>query len=162
MVNRSRDQSTLSPRRRIWPRILPPDSAFHCQTRSTNASRPRSCRLRPFLGQFPLDHVLRGDAGVVHAGQPQRGVALHPAPPDQRVDQRVVERVPDVQRAGHVRRRDHDAERRVVRADRRDVGVHQPALLPGLVQPVLYLARHVLRRKLSSLLRQICTHDDRV
>jgi hypothetical protein len=117
---------------------------------------------QPFLGQFPLHHVLRGDAGVVHAGQPQRGVALHPAPPDQRVDQRVVERVPDVQRAGHVRRRDHDAERRPVRADRRDVGVHQPALLPGLVQPVLYLARHVLRWKLGSLLRQICTHDDRV
>ena len=49
MVNRSRDQSTLSPSRRIWPRILPPDSAFHCHTRSMNASRPRSCRDRPCL-----------------------------------------------------------------------------------------------------------------
>ncbi len=47
MVNRSRDQSTLSPSLRIWPSILPPDSAFHCQTRSTNFSRPRSCRDRP-------------------------------------------------------------------------------------------------------------------
>ena len=49
MVNRSRSQSTLSPRRRIWPRIFPPDSAFHCQTRSMNFSRPRSCRDRPSL-----------------------------------------------------------------------------------------------------------------
>ncbi len=44
MVKRSRSQSTESPRRRIWPRIAPPDSAFHCQTRSTNFSRPRSWR----------------------------------------------------------------------------------------------------------------------
>ena len=49
MVNRSRDQSTLSPSRRIWPRIAPPEVAFHCHTRSTKASRPRSCRLRPSL-----------------------------------------------------------------------------------------------------------------
>ncbi len=47
MVNRSRDQSTESPSRRICPRIAPPDSAFHRQTRSTNASRPRSCRDLP-------------------------------------------------------------------------------------------------------------------
>ena len=64
------------------------------------------------LGQLALDHVLGGDAGVVHARQPQRVVALHPAAADQRVDQRVVQRVPDVQRPGHVGRRDHDRERR--------------------------------------------------
>ena len=29
------------------------------------------------LGELALDHVLGGDAGVVHAGQPQRVVALH-------------------------------------------------------------------------------------
>ncbi len=29
------------------------------------------------LGEFPLDDVLRGDAGVVHAGLPQRLEALH-------------------------------------------------------------------------------------
>ena len=61
------------------------------------------------LGQFPLDHVLGGDARVVHAGQPQRGVALHPPPPDQRIHERVIERMAHVQGAGHVRRRDHDA-----------------------------------------------------
>ncbi len=108
MVKRSRAQSTESPSRRIWPRIAPPDSAFHCQTRSTNASRPRSCRDSPSAAELPLDHVLGGDAGVVHAGQPQRLVALHPPAPDQRVLDRVVERVAHVQRAGHVRRRDDD------------------------------------------------------
>ncbi len=44
MVKRSRDQATPSPSRRIWPEIWPPDSPFHCHTRSTNASRPRSWR----------------------------------------------------------------------------------------------------------------------
>ncbi len=47
MVKRSRDQSTPSPSRRICPWIWPPDSAFHRQTRSTNASRPRSWREVP-------------------------------------------------------------------------------------------------------------------
>ena len=47
MVKRSRDQSTLSPRRAICARIAPPCSAFHCQVRSTNASRPSSRRLVP-------------------------------------------------------------------------------------------------------------------
>jgi len=49
------------------------------------------------LGEFPLDDVLGGDARVVHAGQPQRAVALHAAAPGQGVHQRVVERVTDVQ-----------------------------------------------------------------
>ena len=62
------------------------------------------------LGQLALDDVLGGDARVVHAGHPQRGVSLHPAPPDQRVHQGVVERMADVQRAGDVGRRDDDAE----------------------------------------------------
>ena len=65
------------------------------------------------LGQLALDHVLRGDAGVVHARQPERVVALHPPAADQRVHQRVLERVAEVQRAGHVRRRDDDGERRL-------------------------------------------------
>ncbi len=115
-----------------------------------------------FLGQFPLHHVLGGDARMVHAGHPQRGVALHPAPPDQGVDQRVVERMADVQRAGDVRRGDDHAERGVLRADVLGVRVHQPAGVPRLIQPVLYLARRVLRRELGSLLAKICTHDSRV
>jgi hypothetical protein len=62
-----------------------------------------------FGGQPPLDHHLRGDAGVVGAALPQRRVAAHAPVTDQRVHQRVLERVPHVQRAGHVRRRQQDA-----------------------------------------------------
>ena len=47
IVKRSRLQSTLSPRRRIWARIAPPCSAFHSQERSMNAARPSSRRLVP-------------------------------------------------------------------------------------------------------------------
>ena len=44
MVKRSRDQSQEAPSRRNWRVMVPPDSAFHCHTRSRNASRPRSWR----------------------------------------------------------------------------------------------------------------------
>jgi hypothetical protein len=44
-------------------------------------------------------------------GQPEHGLAAHPLEADQHVLQRVVQRMPDVQRAGDVRRRDHDRER---------------------------------------------------
>ena len=67
-----------------------------------------------FLEQPLLDDGLGGDAGVVGAGHPEDVVALHPPPADQDVLQRVVERVAQVQRAGDVRRRDHDAVGRPV------------------------------------------------
>ena len=47
MVNRSRGQSSDAPSRRNCCVIVPPDSAFHCQTRSTNFSRPSSRRSVP-------------------------------------------------------------------------------------------------------------------
>ena len=144
MVNRSRDQSTPSPSRRIWPRILPPDSAFHSQTRLTNASRPRSWRLCPAVGELALDDVLGGDAGVVHARQPEHLVALHPPPPGERVHQGVLERVPDVQRAGDVGRGQDDRVRRLVAAR---VGREYPRGHPALVERTLYLGRRVLRRE---------------
>ncbi len=40
MVKRSRAQSGEAPRRRSWRVIVPPDSSFHCQTRSMNLARP--------------------------------------------------------------------------------------------------------------------------
>jgi hypothetical protein len=46
-VNRSRDQSTELPSRRIWREIVSPDWRFQAQTRSTNASRPMSWRRLP-------------------------------------------------------------------------------------------------------------------
>ena len=58
--------------------------------------------------QLLLDHVLGRDAGVVVAGLPERVEAAHPVPADQAVLHRPVERVADVQLAGHVRRRDAD------------------------------------------------------
>ena len=66
-----------------------------------------------FLEQPPLDDRLRGDAGVVGARHPERVEALHPLHADEDVLQRVVERVAQVQRPGHVRRRDDDRIRRL-------------------------------------------------
>ena len=59
MVKRSRRQSGEAPRRRSWRVIVPPDSAFHSQTRSMNASRPSSCASICSLGELALDHHLR-------------------------------------------------------------------------------------------------------
>ena len=60
------------------------------------------------LGQLALHDELRGDAGVVHAGQPERAVAPHAMPAHEHVDLRVLEHVADVDRAGDVRRRQRD------------------------------------------------------
>ena len=51
----------------------------------------------PSSASSPLDDVLGGDAGVVHAGQPQRLEALHPLAAGERVHQRVLEGVAEVQ-----------------------------------------------------------------
>ena len=42
IVKRSRLQSGEAPSRRSWRVMVPPDCSFHCQTRATNRSRPRS------------------------------------------------------------------------------------------------------------------------
>jgi hypothetical protein len=99
------------------------------------------------LGQLALDHVLGGDPGVVHAGQPERAVALHPAAPDERVDQGVVEGVTDVQGPGDVRRRDHDRVRGAVAVS---VGSEIARVDPALVSARLYLGGRVLGGKLRS------------
>ena len=99
------------------------------------------------LGQVPLDEVLHRDAGVVHAGQPQHVVAAHPGPARQRVHHRLLERVAQVQVAGHVRRRDDDRVRRLVA---RRVGGEVAALLPPPVQRLLDLRRRVLGRQVGA------------
>ena len=98
-------------------------------------------------GQGALDQGVHGDAGVVHAGQPERLEALHPGPADQCVHQGVLEGVPDVQAAGDVRRWDHDGEGRLVRAR---VGGEVAALHPALVERPLDRGRHVLARQLGA------------
>src|SRR5690606_2663696 len=96
------------------------------------------------LGQLPLDDVLRGDAGVVHARLPQRLVALHALAAGQGVDERVLEGVPQVQAARDVRRGDDDGVRRLLALG---VGLEVPPLYPALVQRPLYVGRRVLGRQ---------------
>ena len=69
----------------------------------------------PCAFELLLDDDLRRDAGVVGADLPQRVVAAHAVVADQHVHQRVLERVPHVQRAGDVGRRQLDAVRRGAR-----------------------------------------------
>ena len=88
-------------------------------------------RLLP-LHHLPLDHHLRGDAGVVGAGLPQHVAAAHALEAAEDVLQRVVERVAHVQRAGDVRRRNDDGVGRGV-APLRAAGAERLRGLPGLV-----------------------------
>jgi hypothetical protein len=59
----------------------------------------------------PLNHGLRGDPRVVGAGHPESIVTLHSPPADQYILECVIECVPHVERAGHIRRRDDDGVR---------------------------------------------------
>ena len=68
-----------------------------------------------FLGQLALDHHLRGDAGVVGAGNPEGAAAAHAAPAGEDVHLRLVEHVAHVQAARDVGRRQQDGERRTGR-----------------------------------------------
>ncbi len=96
------------------------------------------------LGELALDHVLGGDAGVVHAGLPQGLVALHALAADEGVDQRVLEGVAQVQAAGDVRRGDDDGERGLVALGVRG---EVATLYPALVQLALYVRGGVGRRE---------------
>ncbi len=85
-------------------------------------------------GELSLHHVLRCDAGVVGARQPQRLAAAHPLEPNQHVLNRVVQPVPHVQHGCHVGWRDDDDVRLPLG---RDVGGEYVGLRPGLVHPAL-------------------------
>ena len=87
---------------------------------------------QPFFVQQTLDDHLCRDAGVIHAGLPQSAVALHAVVARERVHDRVLKRVPHVQRAGHVRRRNHDAITRPV-AVGREIALGFPALVDALL-----------------------------
>ena len=82
-------------------------------------------------GQLALDHHLRGDAGVIGAGLPERVPPLHAAPPYQHVLHRIGEGVAHMQAARHVGRGDHDGVGRGVAAG---VGSETAALLPLRVE----------------------------
>ena len=82
------------------------------------------------LLELPLHHVLGRDARVVGARHPERVVAVHPLVADQDVLERVVERVPQVERPRDVGRRDDDA---VGLLRRVRLGVEVAALFPDAV-----------------------------
>ena len=94
-----------------------------------------------------LDGVLRRDAGVVEAGLEERVVALHPPRPDDRVGERELQRVAEVQVAGDVRRRVRDRE---ALARRVGVGVVVaflfPRALPALLDALGLVQRFHLAR----------------
>ena len=78
--------------------------------------------------QLALHHHLRGDAGVIGAGLPQRIEATHAPVPDQGVHDGVLERVAHVQRSGDVRRRNDDRVGRPTAA-RLEISVGFPAFV---------------------------------
>ncbi len=72
---------------------------------------PSSWRERPCSASCALDDVLRGDAGVVRAGDPQRGLPDHAMIADEHVLDGVGDGVAQVQRAGDVGGRHGDDKR---------------------------------------------------
>ena len=79
--------------------------------------------------ELTLHHHLRRDAGMVGAHHPQRILAAQPLVADDDVLQRIVERVADMQAAGHIGRRIDDGEGHGVGP----VGAEQALLLPMLI-----------------------------
>ena len=140
MVKRSRSQSRRGAQRLVLLRRCGSRTApSRPRPARRNSSRPRSWRLFfSVLLQLLLHHHLRGDAGVVGAGEPEGVEAGDALPADEDVLQRGGERVAEVERAGDVGRRQHDGEGRpgpVVL-----VAVEVAALLPEPVPAGLDLA----------------------
>ena len=87
------------------------------------------------LGAQLLFHLdLGGDAGVVHAGYPQGGVALHALEADEDILQGAVHGVAHVQLAGDIGGRHDDGEGFPLRVT---VTLEAAVLLPGLIDPGL-------------------------
>ena len=101
--------------------------------------------------QHLLDHVLRGDAGVVGAHQPAGVLAQHAVVARQHVLDGVVERVAHVQHARDVGRRDDDGVRRPLGVG---LGVEEM-----LVEPVLHPARLDGGRLEARGLLQVVVHQ---
>ena len=97
---------------------------------------------------FHLD--LGGDAGVVGAGQPQGGIALHPLEPSEDVLQRGVQGVAHVELARHVGGRHHDGKRLLLGIR---IAVEAVVVLPHLVDAGLHLLGFIH-------LRQFFVHRD--
>ena len=85
---------------------------------------------QPLFRQLTLDDVLRRDAGVVVSGLPEDREPAHPVPADEQILDRRVQRVPHMQVAGHVRRRDRDHEGLALGIR---LGLVEALLFPGLL-----------------------------
>ena len=71
---------------------------------------PQIVARHAFGGKLPLHHNLRGNARMVGARNPSGVAAFHAVIAREAVHNRLVERVPHVQRAGYVGRRKLDGE----------------------------------------------------
>ena len=162
MVKYSRCQSTEAPRRFIWLEDGAAVVALPLPHALDEGFAAQLLARRAFFGQLALDHHLRGDAGVVGAGQPQRAAAAHAPPAGEDVHLRLVEHVAHVQAAGDVGRRQQDREGGLaVRALASDaagsgVGCGEEVLADPVFGPVIFngggvvgfgqVVRHVCRR----------------
>ena len=86
--------------------------------------------------QIFLHLDLGGDAGVVGAGHPQGGVALHPLEASEDVLQRAVQGVAHVQLAGDIGRGHHDGKGLFLGIG---AGAEAAGVLPHLIDAGLYL-----------------------
>jgi hypothetical protein len=114
------------------------------------------------LGQPLLHHRLRGDAGVVGAGQPQRGSAGHAVPPGQAVLDGVCEGVAQVQRARHVGGRDdhHEPPALARRLCRAHVRLVEALRRPPGVPRRLHRLRVVRCQHLAAHVCTVCARHD--
>ncbi len=111
----------------------------------------------PLSGKLAHHHALRRDPCVVGPGQVQRVVTLHPPPARKDIDLGVVEHVADVQRPGHVRRRDDDGKHRPRRVH---VGAKQVFVGPFLRPVPLDQLRLVSFWNFSRHVLQPCGQED--
>ena len=63
-----------------------------------------------FFEQSSFDDRLCRNPSMVGPRDPKRLETLHPSHPDQNILQRIVQRMPQMQSARHIRRRDNDRE----------------------------------------------------
>ena len=139
--------------------MTPPLSAFHCPHAALEFLASEVLPPDLLLRQLPLHDELRGNSGMIHSRQPKRAVPAHAMPADQHVDLRVLEHVPDVNRAGDVWRRQRDREHRAIAGI---LSAEQLFLEPGL-RPALfdllrlislgYFSWHAFPGSLNCLLR---------
>ena len=93
-----------------------------------------------FAGKTALNHVLRSDAGVIGARQPEHGIAASALIAGKDVLERLIVSVSHVQSAGNVRRGQHDRKRFFALVDFR---VEQLLVDPPLI-PLAFKRRGIV------------------